>query len=283
MAQINYGTIGEIKVHDTPTHAVVEVPRFEQLVSAQLKGKVQGRFYDEFVHPEGIVAKDKFVLLGVDKNFLRTESQIRDFNHRVSKAAAIHKKIDEDLANIDQVVKFDMGGTKPVFSRFGQDEKTAQGEHGTVKTKKDWAYGTVAALNDSYVAFDAGQNEKFQYVRILPLEKFVQTPEQKAAYEDYLQAKIANPDAKLDNPFKERFPVGQYKKLSWKKEGKNTVISEENSERVLSAKKEVAEEKQEPKEENSKVAKVAQAVVEQEVVATVAKKKAKKKEASLSM
>jgi hypothetical protein len=282
MAQINYGKNGGITVHDTSTHAVVEVPRFEPRVAAQFKGKVQGGFYADFVKPEGIVPQDKYVLLGADKNFLRNEKQIRDFNHRVAQAAAIHTKLTSDFENIHELAKFDLGGTKPVFTRYGQDEETVKTENGTEKKKKAWAYGTVVALNDSFVAFESGQNDTFQYARVLPLEKFIQTPEQKAAYDDYLSAKIANPSADVENPFKEQFKIGEYKELTWKKEGKNTVIAQKTKERTLESKSEAVEEKQEQLEKKSTIEKVAQAAVEQEVT-SVAKKKSKKKEATMSM
>ncbi len=270
MAQINYGDIKGITVHDTPDNAVVEISRFEQKTAAQFKGKVQGGFYSSYLNDKSVEAQPGNTLLAVSKNVLRSDAQIQDFNHRVSQASAIHNKLQADFEKIHDTVKFDLGGEKGVVPRYGQDPDKKDSTK-----KQNWAYGTVVGLNDSYVAVSAGSSDNANFVRILPLEKFISSKEESDAYSKYFDEKLANNDSKVENPLTSKLTVGDYKKLTWKAEdGKPSTITAVTAEKKEKKVEEKAEEKQETRKQAVKEVAAENNNVEE---ATKAVKKTRKK------
>lgn len=221
--QINYGDFNGVKVHDTPDHAIVEINKFEAVTAAQFKGKVQGGFYSSFINHPDIKPADGNVLLGVDKNFLRSDSQIRDFNQRVDMAGRIHAKYDKDYTDINTQFRFDHAEEgMNIVTRRGRDTEMVQGENGQQEKAKNWAFGDVLARNDSYVAFSAGQNDSAKFVRVLPIEKFAQDKQQEKLHAEFIGRKIAGLAENEPHPYAESMKVGDFKRITWEKnEGKS--------------------------------------------------------------
>lgn len=217
MAEINYGEHEGITVFDKQTHVVVEVPKFERNVVKQFMGKVGNNFYSTYVNDKALTPAEGNSLLAISKSYLRSDDQIRDFNMRLNEALKIHSEIKMDFNSIHDVIKFDLekGDGKGIVPRYGQDEDLTKFP---VEPKK-WAYGTVIAVNDNYVAITAGESADARFARILSKDKFLLTKEEEA-----------NP-AEAN---KDRFKVGEYVKLNWiASEGKGTKITIAGAEKKL--------------------------------------------------
>lgn len=200
-AEIKVGDFGGVVVHEQDDKYVVELNTFENSVIQQFKGKVKNEFYSSYLNDGSIKPKPNHSLLAIPKKHLTTESQIRDFNYRVSEGSKLSAEIQADYTNIQSIVNIDTVGKK-VWFNYGQTIKVdkSDSKETNVVEKNDWAYGDVVARNKNYVAISTGENESTKFVLVLKTEKFLMNKDE-----------LAN----AENILNERLKKGEHIKLKW--------------------------------------------------------------------
>lgn len=218
--KLKMGTFEGVRVFKHEGEIFVEVPKYEKKVMDQFKGKIGEEFYSSFYNnSKALPVEPHISLLKINPKMLETDKQIVDFNNRVNSAVFLHEKIKKDFEDIQYIVSFDhsQDGKDTIF-RFGQD-RTAD------KELKNWAYGEIVSVNDSYVALSSGSNDKAVFFRVLPTERFLLDWKEERNAQEVLS---------------ERLKVGDTVKLTWNENRKIEVQLAEPRQKIQTQEQAVA-------------------------------------------